>query len=64
MSSHDPCNFYCLQDIDDTMSCRQLPNGNYEVGVHIADVTHFVKQDSPLDIEARARVSLENPPQT
>jgi len=29
-----------------------MPNGNYNVGVHIADVTHFVKPDSELDWEA------------
>ena len=43
------------RDIDDTLHCRVLPNGNYEVGVHIADVTHFVKADSKLDYEASLR---------
>lgn len=32
-----------------------LPNGNYEVGVHIADVTHFVRPNNPMDDEAAAR---------
>lgn len=43
------------KDIDDALHCRQLNNGNYEVGVHIADVTHFVKPDCALDIEASLR---------
>jgi exosome complex exonuclease DIS3/RRP44 len=36
-------------DIDDALHCRRLKNGNYEIGVHIADVAHFVKKDSLLD---------------
>ena len=43
------------QDIDDTMHARVLSNGDVEVGVHIADVTHFVKHLSPLDQEAEVR---------
>ena len=43
------------QDIDDALHARLLPNGNYEVGVHIADVSHFVKPDSPMDAEANLR---------
>ena len=43
------------QDIDDTMSACVLPNGDFEVGVHIADVTHFVQHESRLDLEARSR---------
>eukprot|EP01059_Diplonema_ambulator_P013157 TRINITY_DN23674_c0_g1_i1.p1 TRINITY_DN23674_c0_g1~~TRINITY_DN23674_c0_g1_i1.p1 ORF type:complete len:1032 (+),score=254.51 TRINITY_DN23674_c0_g1_i1:41-3097(+) len=43
------------KDIDDALHCEKLPNGNYEVGVHIADVTHFVKEESPLDLEAKKR---------
>lgn len=42
-------------DIDDALHARPLPNGNVEVGVHIADVTHFVKADTPLDREASQR---------
>ena len=42
-------------DIDDALHALLLPNGNYEVGVHIADVTHFVTHDSPIDLEARLR---------
>ena len=43
------------QDIDDTMHVKSLPNGDIEVGVHIADVTYFVKHNSPLDLEAQIR---------
>ena len=32
-----------------------MPNGNYEVGVHIADVSHFVKPETPMDLEAQRR---------
>ena len=34
------------KDFDDALSLRQLENGNWEVGVHIADVTHYVKTGS------------------
>lgn len=43
------------QDIDDALHARQLPNGNVEVGVHIADVSHFVKPDNAMDAEASVR---------
>lgn len=43
------------KDIDDALHCRVLSNGNYEVGVHIADVTYFVHPDSALDKEAAHR---------
>ncbi|MCH5219230.1 MAG: ribonuclease R [Muribaculaceae bacterium] len=45
------------KDFDDALSIRRLLNGNYEVGVHIADVTHYVKPDTPLDKEARKRAT-------
>ena len=45
------------KDFDDALSIRQLPNGNYEVGVHIADVTHYVKPDSIIDREAQRRAT-------
>ena len=41
--------------MDDALSVRELPNGNLELGVHIADVTHFVKPGSLTDLEARSR---------
>lgn len=37
------------KDFDDALSFRVLKNGNYEIGVHIADVAHFVEEDSALD---------------
>lgn len=43
------------KDIDDALHCIILPNGNYEIGVHIADVTHFVKPGSEIDREAARR---------
>lgn len=43
------------QDIDDALHARLLPNGNYEVGVHIADVSHFVKPNNAMDHEATLR---------
>ncbi len=43
------------QDIDDALHARPLPNGNFEVGVHIADVSHFVGPNDPMDEEATAR---------
>jgi ribonuclease R len=43
------------RDFDDAVRVRHLPNGNYELQVHIADVAHYVTQDSPIDREARLR---------
>ena len=43
------------KDYDDAISFRRLENGNYEVGVHIADVTYYVRPDTPVDKEAQAR---------
>ena len=42
-------------DIDDALHARPLPNGNFEVGVHIADVSHFVKPNNAMDKEASMR---------
>ncbi|KAG6893373.1 hypothetical protein C0992_010277, partial [Termitomyces sp. T32_za158] len=43
------------QDIDDALHAKHLPNGNIEAGVHIADVSHFVLPDNPMDSEAASR---------
>ena len=43
------------KDFDDALSFIKLENGNYEVGVHIADVTHYVRPGSVVDEEARSR---------
>lgn len=44
-------------DIDDALHCRRLPNGNLEVGVHIADVSHFIRPGNALDKEASQRAT-------
>ena len=43
------------KDFDDAISMQRLPNGDLKVGVHIADVSHYVKSNTPLDIEAKKR---------
>lgn len=45
------------KDFDDALSFRKLPNGNVEVGVHIADVTHYVHPDTIIDKEAFKRAT-------
>ncbi len=45
------------KDFDDALSIRKLPNGNWEVGIHIADVTYYIKPDSVIDIEAQQRAT-------
>ncbi|KAI8372728.1 uncharacterized protein BYT42DRAFT_500545 [Radiomyces spectabilis] len=43
------------RDLDDALHIKPLENGQFEVGVHIADVSHFVRDHTPLDTEARSR---------
>lgn len=45
------------KDFDDALSFRKLPNGHVEVGVHIADVTHYVREGTPLDEDAFDRAT-------
>ncbi|XP_039999974.1 DIS3-like exonuclease 2 isoform X2 [Xiphias gladius] len=45
------------RDLDDALSCKQLPDGNFEVGVHIADVSYFVEEDNALDAIASQRAT-------
>lgn len=45
------------KDFDDALSLKRLPNGNIEVGVHIADVSHYVKPGSVIDKEAQERAT-------
>lgn len=45
------------KDFDDAISIRNLDNGNYEIGVHIADVSHFVKPGTALDKTAYERAT-------
>lgn len=45
------------KDFDDALSYKQLGNGRYEIGVHIADVTHYVRPDTIIDKEAQKRAT-------
>ncbi|KAL3284855.1 hypothetical protein HHI36_018994 [Cryptolaemus montrouzieri] len=44
-------------DIDDALHCRDLGNGKLEVGVHIADVSHFIRPGTAIDLEAASRAT-------
>ncbi|MGH0149133.1 UNVERIFIED_CONTAM: hypothetical protein FKN15_015071 [Acipenser sinensis] len=45
------------RDLDDALSCKPLPDGNFEVGVHIADVSYFVEEGEALDSIASRRAT-------
>ena len=50
------------KDIDDALHVRALPGGTLELGVHIADVTTFLKPETAMDDEAAIRCSAYIPP--
>ncbi|TGB02277.1 ribonuclease R [Halobacillus salinus] len=45
------------KDLDDAVTVKKLENGNFKLGVHIADVTYYVGEGSPIDQEARERAT-------
>jgi len=45
------------KDFDDALSIETLPNGNISIGIHIADVSHYVVEGEPLDLEAKERAT-------
>lgn len=44
-------------DIDDALHCREIDDGKLEIGVHIADVSHFIRPGTALDLEAASRAT-------
>ncbi|XP_033098480.1 helicase with zinc finger domain 2-like isoform X2 [Anneissia japonica] len=48
-------------DLDDALSVKELPDGHYRVGIHIADVSYFVKKETEIDTEAKKRCTSHYP---
>ena len=48
---------FTAKDFDDALSVKKLPNGNVEVGIHIADVSFYVRPGTSIDKEARQRAT-------
>ena len=48
---------YDAKDFDDALSIQQLENGNWEVGIHIADVSHYIHENDIIDKEAQERAT-------
>lgn len=48
---------YDAKDFDDALSVQKLKNGNWEIGVHIADVSHYIQSDDIIDVEAQERAT-------
>ena len=48
---------YNAKDFDDALSVQKLKNGNWEIGVHIADVSHYIQSDDIIDLEAQERAT-------
>jgi len=48
---------YDAKDFDDALSIQQLKNGNWEVGIHIADVSHYINENDSIDKEAQERAT-------
>tara|TARA_B100001063_G_scaffold153101_1_gene142822 strand:- start:125 stop:2245 length:2121 start_codon:yes stop_codon:yes gene_type:complete len=48
---------YDAKDFDDALSIQQLENGNWEIGIHIADVSHYIKKNDIIDKEAQERAT-------
>ncbi len=45
------------KDFDDALSIQKLKNGNWEIGIHIADVSHYIQDNDELDLEAKERAT-------
>ena len=48
---------YDAKDFDDALSIKQLKNGNWEIGIHIADVSHYINENDNIDKEAQERAT-------